>query len=345
MSSAKPVQKKQAKANRRRNRRVVPVTQGPARAPVRRQKIEPLPHIVTESTSPLVISNSRVDAVLDPTSVQLPFIAFYSHLCQMGVMTQLSNSAGQPAPYQAVASALMFFYDNFQSMLAGGPVAPTRVPVVFRDIMSALLPKIISTRAGSTISYGWAQHTPAPLTPYTVGNVPWLFQEPDTDDAGPFPVSNPVFPTPDATAYNKVMASLDSYNHRFLKLVDNDVSASKLSTSVSAFARNYVYNGLQNSGGSTAGFYKDVELEVPIFNPYIAQFTGYGSDTRAPRYISISSGDACVPYALPQHGDWGGYANQGHVIYKFIDFENIYDTLCLWAVKCKESLIDRKSVV
>jgi len=331
-----PVQKN--KQRRKRAKAKIPITQGPVNKPMK-QTFTAIPRIVPESTGSAVISNMKVDVVLDPTAMQLPFIAFYAHLCQSGLMNQLANTNLDIQPYSTVASAMRYFFDSTNNIIASGTIAPANVPLVFRDLIAALLPKTITTRSGNTISYGWTYENQAALTPYTVGGFPWLFMEPLIDTNTYLTGAAVVNPTPDQLAYGKIIALIDKTRNKNLRIVGNVPSDSPLFTSVSAFARNYVYNGLQCTGGNVAGFYKDIELEVPIFHPCMSQFTGYGTDTRAPRYLSLGSGDACVSYALPQHPGWGGYGNQGHIIYKFIDFENIYDTLCLWACKCKESLI------
>jgi len=301
----------------------------------RKQKqIVPINQVSTNATSIM-----KVDVLLDPVAFQMPFISFYSFLTSDSSIIQYINNTSATNPYQFIASGVVYLYEQLSLYLQSGTPTPTRLPLVFLDFIAGMLPKLVRTRAGGSIGYAWSIETFPTLPTLNEGGFSWTFQEPATDVGSYASPSVAVTPAASADAYTKILQLLDARNFKGLGVVDNVVKNSRLANSVSAFARCYVYNGLYPSNGLNAsGCYKDIELEVPIYNPIMAQFAPYGSDSRVPRYLSIGTGDACAVFGLPMHQRWGGYQNAGHVIYKFIDFEDIYSVLGLWAAKCKESL-------
>jgi len=301
--------------------------------------------ISPDVTTDFATTECKVDVAFDSNAFQLPFIAFYSHLCSNSSILNLANSTGQSNAFQVVADAVSYLYQESQSFMRAGTLSPNKVPMVFRDILAALTPKTVHTRTRTSVAYSWGTPGFQSLPTVNYGGYDWLFVQPVDDDSSYQSPTVVVVASPSLDAYSKVLGLLEASTFKFLQPVDNIQANSLLKSSVSAFARNYVYNGLQPVSGGAGGYYKDIELEVPIFHPRLAQFAQYASDTRAPKFLTISSGDGALPYGLPMHQGWGGYLNHGHVEYKFIDFENIYDTLCLWASFAKTAMANQPNTV
>jgi len=301
--------------------------------------------IAPDMTTDFATTECKVDVDFDSNAFQLPFISFYSHLCSNSSILNLANSTGQTNVFQTVADAVAYLYQESQTFMQAGTLSPNKVPMVFREILAALTPKTVHTRTRTSVAYSWGTPGFQNLPTVNYGGYEWLFIQPLDDNSAYDSLCVVVVAVPTLDAYSKVLGLLESSTYKYLKPVDNIQADSPLKSSVSAFSRNYVYNGLQPVSKGAGGYYKDVELEVPIFHPRIAQFAQYGTDTRAPKFLTVSSGDGAQTYGLPMHQGWGGYSNHGHVEYKFIDFENIYDTLCLWASFAKTAMANQPSSV
>lgn len=327
------VKKSAVKQTKKKTVRRSPVTATKAKMP-----IGPKQKIPAGSVASNEISSVKITVNIDVEAFQLPYIAFYSYLVETGVVQQLATS-GTVNAYQFIGDAVSFMYAEGQKMVKGGPATPATVPVVFRDLMAALTPKSVPTPFGSSIKFGWGEPVFNNMTPYTVGGYQWQVMQPLVDTTL-YDSKVAVIPTnsPSEDNYNTMITTITSRGGPRLSLVPNTVADSVLKNSVSAFARAYVYNGLQPNAQSAAGYYKDVELEVPITDPNLAQFAYYGQDDRVPLYLGITTGDASSTFALPLDPTYR-YNNKGRAIYKNLDFETICDTLCAWAAKCKEAMV------
>jgi len=319
---------------------------GPPPRRVKPKKVSKVsvPHagqLIVSQNEPAVNSTAvmKVDCELDTAAYQLPFISFYSHLCQTGV-PNIAGADNTVNPYSFIAAGVNYLYTEIQSYIISGIPSPNRVPMVFRELVAALLTKTVKTKNRTSLSFGWTSPPFSSLPSINVGNYNWTFQEPAADNGSYAESTIAVMPAPDQGAYNAILTYLDQTSNPRLKPVDNLVANSPLFRSVSAFARNYSYNGLSLPNGTTVdSFYKDIELEVPIYQPMMAQFAPYGNETRVPRYLTTSSGDAESVYGLPLTTEFVDYNNTGKLVYKCIDFENIYDVCASWAVLAKQSLM------
>jgi len=309
--------------------------------------------LVYGETSNLVTQNQRVIVDLDPKAIIRPYIAFYSYLCQSGIMNQFANSSSVGNVFAYVAGAVQYLYEENVKTLglnpSGGsdPTAPSpsKLPVVFRDLIAGLAAKAVFTPTKGSISYSWNTENVGVepfYTSYSIGSGTWSTLILQQDNGTYLVQAQPVIQPADVEAYTSLLSFLDGRRHPQLKPVDFDMNESPLKNSVSAFARSYAYNGLGTGDFSASGYYKDVELEVPIFNLYMSMFANYGTDTRVPRFLGVNSGDACQTFALPMLNI--PKTNLGTVTYKCIDFENIYDTLCSWMVRAKALAVESVDV-
>lgn len=301
------------------------------------------PGEISFSTSimPTSVANVFIEVQMDPTAVAKMLCAFYSHLCQNTSIMQVgSTTSSGLGNYLQIAQGVQYLYEGMIKSLQGGPVTPSNVPLVFREAYAALMPKTVTTRFKSGFTYSW--RTPNFVNTFqniTVGVLPYVTTFPNVDNNQYNASATAFTPVADEEEYVSLLSSVDGLTFRKLKTVANTPSDSTLFTSVSAFARNYAYNGLNAAISTANGFYKDIELEVPIFQPNLAQFAPYGSDVRVPRYLAPGAGDACLVYGLQMLPYSGGVFNPAPPIYKFIDFENIYDVLCIWAARAKEAML------
>jgi hypothetical protein len=296
------------------------------------------------TVSDLITENQRVNVAIDPVALQKPYIAFYAYLCQSGIINQFANVANVSNVFAYVASAVQYLYEQNMLSLGFNPngnqdttaLSPNKIPIVFRDLVTGLSAKVVHTPTKGSISYSWNTELSAingNFTPYPIGSGTWATLTLADDNAGYLSQAYPVIQSGDAEAYSSLISFLDGIRHYQLKVVDLVFENSPLKNSVSAFARSYAYNGLGTGDFSASGYFKDVELEVPIFNLYMAMFANYGSDTRVPRFLGVNAGDSCQAFAMPMMHVPN--TNTGTVTYKCIDFENIYDVVCNWIIRAK----------
>jgi hypothetical protein len=294
--------------------------------------------VPTREVSVTSLSSMKVDADFDPQAFKQFFVDLYSYMCTTEIPNAYQLSVGSVNVYTIFANAICYLYEECAKTITTTALTPSRVPRVVNALTAALVGKQVRVRSGATISYGWKPFVLPSFDSFSFAgsNSTFVFTEPI-----PAPTStnfaNVITPTASEDDYNSVITMLEKSKSSMLQVVTHDHKKSTYATSVSAFARNYVYNGAQVMGGFTNGMYKDLELEVPIFHPGLAQFGIYGADTRAPRYLSPGSGSAGDVLGRFLHGP---KINQSSppVVYKFIDFRNIQDAVCLWAALAKEAM-------
>jgi hypothetical protein len=215
----------------------------------------------------------------------------------------------------------------------------SKIPVAYRDVIAALLPKVVSFPQGE-IAYSWSiANIPTPLTMfnYPVGataNYPYrLFVPDDSLTAGYNNLSPPATPyTADlgAEAFNDVVSFIESSQldktYSGVTLVDKRWSDSDLFTSISAF--NYVSSviGEANDGGSMNTL---VSSELPfISHPSFSVFTNGGASTatnvRAFNSHRPSGGDGnYLAYRQLVNARAKDNKNKNYPVFKFIDFYEI----------------------
>lgn len=294
--------------------------------------------VPTRDVSVTSLSSMKVDADFDPQAFKQFFVDLYSYMCTTEIPNAYQLSVNAVNVYTVFANAICYLYNECAKTITTSAVTPSRVPRVVNALTAALVSKQVRVRSGATIAYGWKPFTLPGFDsfPFAGSNSTFVFTEPvAAPGSGTF--ASVISPSPSEDDYNSVIAMLENSKSTMLQIVAHDHKKSRYSTSVSAFARNYVYNGAQVLGGYTNGMYKDLELEVPIFHPGLAQFGIYGTDVRAPRYLSPGSGSAGDVLGRFLHGPKIDQSSPP-VVYKFIDFRNIQDAVCTWAALVKEAM-------
>jgi len=265
--------------------------------------------------------NLTVRAEFDSSALNLAFASLYSYYASKGLMT-LSNEDGNFP--DSLVNGLNYLFIALCSAAKSGTMQVSKAPEVAIDMFKALTSKDVNFMTYSKLTFAWNQ---APswegFNAINVqGNV-WFPVIVTTD--------NELYDSP--AAFPSYVPSEDSYSYFLSKigglvgtpkasLVDPAVYKSPLVKDVSAFARSYVYNGLQPS--QAGGYYKDIENEVGITAPMMSSFCLYSSDSRdirVPTKLHAYAGDAAFAFGAPLHPTFVSYFNKRSPTFKCIDFE------------------------
>lgn len=279
------------------------------------------------------------------TIINIP-VSFDPHATQfmwLSVWTRMFEKSWNSMP---PAYGLSYILDAFQIMqsvtaqVMGGATPEIRqLPIFVQTVLNLMAPKCVAFRINA-IKYSWdSTFSPTTSSILTVqpANVQlsWVFGNPDptTEQSylaliEPFPATTSTDPANLQQAYGLIENLADD-----TKIVETGtVVAGK--NDPSAFARTFNYLGLGNS--NAGGTYGECEQETNRVRSWIpAQFSVFQStDTRASRSFRPKSGDSCLftSLALMPNMRANDYQSGGPVIYKFIDFEEIYFYFTTWLV-------------
>jgi hypothetical protein len=290
------------------------------------------------STSQIRTMHVKTNFVTSSFNVAIATLA--SFICQKG---QMSNTVttGVTLPWNQIYGGLAYLMVGAQQQIQGGVQGLTTLPLVIDNLIQALKPKEVNFHKYSKISYGWNPFGPVQqISPFPSGDGNWAptFADPDIQTAfwnSPATLWAPVAGT--ESQYATLLKILGNIaNTPGLAIVENGTSK-KMSKDVSAYARNYSYNGL--SVTPTAGMYRDIELEVEPRAPLYSSFCAYDTpDERAPRKLGVYSGGPSLSVGWPLHSSFTDEYNKCPIVYKQIDFEEIYAFCCSWMVRMKEAI-------
>jgi len=288
-----------------------------------------IPVINNQNLRPTV----EIQAIFDDKSIPLTMACYYAYLAAKGLFNQSVNSGNDPVTN---ASGLGYMFQSAYVLIGGTKMELTVAPIGIWDFIAGLTGKTVPFLTYGQATYSWdSKPNVTSFSPVTMGYGTWDATAVFTD-SGAYNSPAPILVTPFEEAnYAPFLAKLNglSPTTKLNIMKSGFLERSHLSKDVSAFARAFVYNGLQPS--SAGGYYKDVENEVNITAPIMCSFAKYEIDTRdirAPMKLAAYSGDAALTVGWPLHPTFTGYGNKRAPVFKMIDFEWIYVTLCQWMV-------------
>jgi len=240
---------------------------------------------------------------------------------------------------------LSYLGDTYQLMqttlaayMAGTTPTVAKLPVFFNIICNLLAPHTQRFRVNE-IKYSWG-------TPYILDNdmIPTVIVSGRTKyfvlgAPAPFDTESPNQPIeqfsaagiPTESAFQAAMGLLRDSTRPDTEIVGIGEVTFGL-RDPGAYGRSYTYLGLGNSPAGQV--YGSCELETAYIRSWIpAQFCPYvDGDVRVSHSFRTKSGDSSLLVALPWLGDFTmkSIKQNGPIIYKFIDFEEIYFWVINW---------------
>jgi len=300
----------------------------------KRQLLQAIPLALDDNQSRTV----GFKCTLDTVAFRLAFIALASWLAQKGIINN-RVSTGVESPWNSVYGGLTNALRGAGTMVQGGTADLSAMPKVLADFIQALQPKEAPMSGFGKAAYGWNEFSAADLDLGTLANGAgtWACTYVDgVDDGTPTSPGIVWVPTGQhAEEYSQFLKLVaDADYHQKLRIVDGDYK-SALHNDVSAYARVYPYVGLQST--KTGGFWKNIESEVNITSPQFSNFVAYDyPDTRVPRRLTPSSGDASQCLVAPLLKLPYSHFNKSPFILKQLDFEHYYVVLIRWMSRLKE---------
>jgi len=288
--------------------------------------------------TPFIAANAQtvinIPASFVLNSVQLMWLSVWSKMFE-------KNWNADPPQFGTT-----YILDAFQIMqtitgeaMTGTTPSVKELPIFVQIVLNLLAPKIVAFRVNA-LKYNWSsQFVPTSgsiVSVFPAGvNLEYVFGDADPSTA---PNYNAQI-IPFGSFSNTDNANLQTAFGLIANLSQDTKLAPtgdiKLGTKdPSAFARTYAYLGIGNSLAGSA--YGECEMETNIVkSPLAAQFCLFNTtDTRASRSFHYQSGDSSLlaGLALIPGLRERDYQSNGPVIYKFIDFEEIYFFYTQWLV-------------
>jgi len=274
----------------------------------------------------------NVPATFSPPSFQLMWLS---------VWTRMFEKAWNAMPPTYGTSYIL---DAFQIMqlvtsqvMVGTTPGVRQLPIFVQTVLNLVSPKDVAFRI-QMLKYSWTSAftpTVGSIIPVLPANFPlqWVFGDPDVGtDSLYTALINPFSPllSSDDTNLQVAFGLIQDLNAD-TKLVPTDtIKMGK--NDPSAFARTYAYLGIGNSPAGSV--YGECEQETNFVKSWMAaQFCVFNTDdTRASRSFRPQSGDSCLLSGLPLIPGMRmrDYKSGAPVIYKFIDFEEIYYYYVEW---------------
>lgn len=291
--------------------------------------------LVVTATIPMAPGSTNIVTIhgqMSTTAIPMIGVALYSFLTNKG----FGNVAHECEP-DKLLSGMMYMLDSLAKGASGITSGIEQAPILFHELSAALKPKQLRYLTNAKISFGWEDVPPPQFVVPTQGRT-WLPTY--VADGGSSFASPAVVWTGTANADNYpyfISFLNDQASSGRLNVVANTY-APQLVNDVSSFARSYTYNG-QFVPTSAGGYYRNLESEVNITCPLVSCFSPYGisQDTRVPLKLAPFSGDPCSNIGSMLYKELcPNYFNKIPPIYKLIDFEYIYTTLCIYMVRLIE---------
>lgn len=275
----------------------------------------------------------EIQAEFDDRSIPLTMACYYAYLAGKGLFNQSASSNNDPITN---ASGLGYMFQSAYVLIGGTTLDVTVAPVGIWDFVAGLTGKTVPFMTYGQATYSWdSKPNVTQFTSVNMGFGTWdataVYSDSGTYNSPAGLVATPFEQSNYAPFLSKLNGLAPTQKLNIMK--ESYRARSPLVNDVTAFARSFVYNGLQPS--AAGGYYKDIENEVNITAPLMASFAKYSIDSRdirAPLKLAAYSGDAALTVGWPLHSTFGGYGNKRAPVFKMIDFEWIYTTLCQWMV-------------
>jgi len=308
------------------------------------QKKNDVPYILNTPVSAAADNtyNMSVITTMDPAAIKTMLFGLASYVLQLGLGDGSNRSTDMD--FQTLWSGIDYMRKGIWEEARGGAILLSDRPRIIHDVIHALKNKTISVRGGK-FSYSWNEDAVIqPIQDTVYGPVTYWC----VNSGGDVPSYNSTNlagynGTESLENYNKLIKYLSGKKNPALAIVKCD-DKSPLYNDVCTRARVYTYNGLKPTRAS--GWAVSVENEVPLLRPSLSKFVAYDAefeDRRIPTQLSVESGDPCTFLGINVLGLAGNlknsYKNRCSPRFIPLDFESIYDALCLWMVKAKKAVL------
>jgi len=286
--------------------------------------------------SPNAVDAIVVDALLDTVAVRNMILSLMARLAAKGWMAPVVIG-GKP---DAIGEFYVYFQQIFADVTAAVKPIVDETPRFVQVVANLMGPQSPSYRV-NTLKYRWNYQSDVDYDCVPLINVAgvrnhFVIGYPDPSFASdyrqpmkiatPSPGSNFVNPT-----FNAILGLLQDENLPDTQMVTWSMERRGL-RDPSAFSRcRRILGGTADLSGAVFGV---AELETPLCRSWIpACFSlGDGEMLRIPRSFRYKSGDSSLLMNLPFFPGWtmSDYNNNGAVVYKFIDFNEIYFWVVAW---------------
>lgn len=304
------------------------------------------PVVPTEKVIRPVINNRNQKAQGSRDNIMIPATANLS-----SVLTSYLGLVGM-----ALSRGYDVTGDNVYWAYTGGvrdliDIMSGQVPGVFgrlrylNEILGSFSPKSVPFRGVGEIAYYWSDVAGIVIANtvsvrgfvnymYVIGGPvagPWSM----TQQAGPNP-SNVSDTSAALARLFDLLSDKTNVGQKYCKGIDLGTIYAR---DVSAYASSLEYYGAGSS--TTTGPAMSVENEVPFMSILLAVMSSFVAEgTRVSRYLKFGSGDSTAAFALGSLADFelNWYKTAYAPVYKFIDLQEVTDTLIFWYVAlCKQA--------
>jgi len=240
-----------------------------------------------------------------------------------------------PEPVINIYEGFAYLLEAIQTISQGTTMELTNVPQIWDVVMGILKKKTVATSKHAAIEYKpeWDAAPSLSVATSLPNGSNFVLADYNSPNSGVPYVPNATF-TPSPANYSVLLASV-AQNTLAGKVISTGTATGMFLNDPSAYARVYTYFG--QNGTSVGGAYMDAELEVPFYYPRFSKFVDYGNvDKVVARTFVPNTGHlgTIVSELTFQDLPPAAIKNREPVIYKWIDFYQLYHTICGWLVAC-----------
>jgi len=238
-----------------------------------------------------------------------------------------------PEPVLNIYEGFAYLLEAIQTISQGTTMELTTLPQIWDIIISILKKKTVATSRYSAIEYKpeWSASPTLTVATALPNSSNFVLADYNNPNSGVPYAPNTVF-TPSSADYSILLANV-AQNTAAGKIVDIGTAKGSFCGDPSAYARVYTYFG--QNGTSVGGAYMDAELEVPFYYPRFSKFVDYGNTDKvvARTFVPNTGHLGTIISELTFQGlPNAAIKNREPVIYKWIDFYQLYHTICGWLV-------------
>lgn len=283
----------------------------------------------------------NIPSTMRISTLQEVMLTYLSTQLFTNVIGSFSSSNDNINAWQQTFEGLAYLLQAIVEISKGGTIELDSLPRVC-DVMTQLLTEKTVRLAAGVVRYSpkWDTAPELPGSFTTPTGAVYALIQPDEQNQGNFYAMSTMPITPSSDSYSTLL-KLSAGNKTFGgEIVKYRAKTGLYTVDPSAYARQYSYFG--SGGTQDSGLYNNTELEAPYAYPMFSRFVPYDPTDKVVSRIYHPTGggiNAVVGLSILNQYNYSLLRNPIPVIYKFVDFNQIYNVVGAYMVSLFEQSV------